>query len=375
MSSSHVISVLPNYNPKCGYNPLKPNNITTPQDLYSVPSTSVSAQQHPGGLGLDNSEHDDGSDLDVELTTSQERGCEHSDAPNETAARARKNLQRDLENKLAEGGQHFLKAFGGIDQKLNDLQNNIVTEIRRHCDEAETQLRLTEEASRSLLDQAESLRHERQEVENRKFIMMLFLDRFILSDNGVEAITPREVPVGSRFFAAMCDTERIHEGCRVLMSGEDGPTRAGLDIMATTSSYLERGYEKIYRLGTFEFRRIGGENQLEVSPVMAETIRRLSQPPELLSEALTFLSDARQSTLLALFLDALTRGGPSGLPWPIELHAHDDQLRGEGSRKAEATVSTHAVWELVQFFGFTKPVFFTDIEVYTLELELFAREA
>lgn len=27
--------------------------------------------------------------------------------------------------------------------------------------------------------------------------------------------------------------------------------------------------------------------------------------------------------MLSLFLDALTRGGPSGLPRPIELHAHD----------------------------------------------------
>lgn len=41
------------------------------------------------------------------------------------------------------------------------------------------------------------------------------------------------------------------------------------------------------------------------------------------SDALTFLSEARQSTLLTQFLDALTRGGPSGLPRPIELHAHD----------------------------------------------------
>ncbi|KIJ16652.1 hypothetical protein PAXINDRAFT_175933 [Paxillus involutus ATCC 200175] len=296
--------------------------LQTLSDLYSVPSTSVSAQQHPRGSGLDNSEDDDWSDLGTELTTSQERVGEHSDAPNETAARARKNLQRDLENKLAEGSQHFLKAFGEVDQKLDDLQK-IVTEIRRHCDEAGTQLRLTEEASRSLLDQAESLRHERQEVENRKSIVMLFLDRFTLSDEEVEAITSREVPVGSRFFVAMYNTERIREGCRVLMSGEDGPTRAGLDIMATTSSYLEQGYEKIYRWCTFEFRRIGRENQLEVSPVMVEAVRRLSQRPELLSEALTFLSDARQSTLLALFLDALTRGGPSGLPRPIELHAHD----------------------------------------------------
>lgn len=38
---------------------------------------------------------------------------------------------------------------------------------------------------------------------------------------------------------------------------------------------------------------------------------------------MTFLSQTRQSTLLSAFIDALTRGGPSGLPRPIELHAHD----------------------------------------------------
>lgn len=41
------------------------------------------------------------------------------------------------------------------------------------------------------------------------------------------------------------------------------------------------------------------------------------------SEALSTLAFTRQSALLHLFTDALTRGGPGGLPRPIELHAHD----------------------------------------------------
>ena len=41
------------------------------------------------------------------------------------------------------------------------------------------------------------------------------------------------------------------------------------------------------------------------------------------SEALSILSEARQATLLSAFVTALTRGGPSGFPRPIELHAHD----------------------------------------------------
>src|ERR1700722_6805184 len=36
--------------------------------------------------------------------------------PGESAARARKNLRRDMENKLAEGSREFLKAFGEVDQ-------------------------------------------------------------------------------------------------------------------------------------------------------------------------------------------------------------------------------------------------------------------
>ena len=42
-----------------------------------------------------------------------------------------------------------------------------------------------------------------------------------------------------------------------------------------------------------------------------------------LSEALNALSDTRQAAVLSSFLDALTRGGPNGLPRPIEIHAHD----------------------------------------------------
>lgn len=40
-------------------------------------------------------------------------------------------------------------------------------------------------------------------------------------------------------------------------------------------------------------------------------------------DALQTLTSTRQSSLLNSFLDALTKGGPNGLPRPIELHAHD----------------------------------------------------
>ncbi|KAJ8590471.1 oligomeric complex COG6 [Rhizopogon salebrosus TDB-379] len=247
---------------------------------------------------------------------------DHREGLNETASRARKNLRRDLENKLAQGSQQFLQAFSEVDQRLDELQTHVAA-MRVACGEAETQLRLSSEASQSLLDRAESLRSEREEVETRKSIVTLFLNRFTLSNEETEAITSRDASVGPRFFEAMNKAERIRNDCRVLMAGEDGPTKAGLDIMVSTSSYLEQGYEKILRWCSFEFRQMGRDVNLEVGFTMRQAISRLSQRPELLSEALAFLTKTRQTALLSAFLDALTRGGPSGLPRPIELHAHD----------------------------------------------------
>ena len=40
-------------------------------------------------------------------------------------------------------------------------------------------------------------------------------------------------------------------------------------------------------------------------------------------EALKVLTEVRQNALMNSFIDALTRGGPGGLPRPIEMHAHD----------------------------------------------------
>ncbi|THH31107.1 hypothetical protein EUX98_g3063 [Antrodiella citrinella] len=270
--------------------------------------------------------------------------------PGETAARARKNLKRDVQTRLAESSRMFLNAFAEVDNQLDTLQEHIDS-MRTRCDEAQNQLAETNESCKSLLDRAGSLREQRQIVTTKQSIVSLFLDRFTLTPEEAEAITSREVPVAKRFFSAMSKAERIREDCRVLMAGEDGPAQAGLDIMTATSSYLEQAYEKIFRWCSFEFRQMGRDAQLDVNPAMREAVRRLQQRPELLNEALTYLSQTRQSTLLSSFTDALTRGGPNGLPRPIELHAHDP-LRYVGDMLAWVHQSIAAEREFLEgLFG------------------------
>ena len=116
----------------------------------------------------------------------------------------------------------------------------------------------------------------------KQSIVALFLSRFTLTDEETEILTSRDVPVGRRFYDTMDKTERIRQDCQVLMAGEDGPTQVGLDIMSSTSSNLEQAYEKIFRWCSFEFRQMGREVQVEVSPTMRKGITRLRQRQELL---------------------------------------------------------------------------------------------
>ena len=139
--------------------------------------------------------------------------------------------------------------------------------------------------------------------------------------------------------------------------------------MASTSSNLEQGYEKLLRYCSNEFRQIGRDSQFEVNHELRESVVRLRKRPELLtlvvflyiltdflitparSEALTFLSETRQATVLSSFITALTRGGPSGYPRPIELHAHDP-LRYVGDMLAWVHQSIAAEREFLEsLFG------------------------
>jgi len=143
--------------------------------------------------------------------------------------------------------------------------------------------------------------------------------------------------------------------------------------MAQTSEEMESGYKKIHRWCQYEFRQFTKETQLEVSPVMNEAIKRLRarqnllkwvhDPPrhasarvadQSLRDALQTLTSTRQASTLTAFLDALTRGGPNGLPRPIELHAHDP-TRYVGDMLAwihQTTASEHEFLEGI--FGVNK---------------------
>nr|KIR44060.1 hypothetical protein I312_06740 [Cryptococcus bacillisporus CA1280] len=240
----------------------------------------------------------------------------------QSAATARKYLKQDIETSLATGSAKFLEAFAEVDQKLNVLRE-YMQEMQVRCDQVQSELDQASSGTKFLLERADVLRSQRASAQLRAHLITLFLSRFVLSNSELAALTSREVTIGQPLFDTLDHLEKIRTDCEVLLGGEEGKTQAGLDIMSVTSEQLESGYTKIHRYCQFEFRQFTRETQLEVSPVMRQAIHRLRDRPALLADAIQTLTSTRQSSILQQFLDALTRGGPGGLPRPIEIHAHD----------------------------------------------------
>ncbi|KAJ1038338.1 hypothetical protein NDA10_001000 [Ustilago hordei] len=260
-------------------------------------------------------------------------------------ARARRDLDKDIRQRQLAATDHILAVLQTVDHGLVRLSQDVAA-MHFSCDAVQDKLCAAEQSSRYLVEHAEGLERQRAAALIQVQVAKLFLDRFTLSEAERASIYSRQVRVGNHLFAAMDKLQRIRSECQILLQGSEslpsssnptsssssaaaatagGGTRAGMDIMSSTSADLEQAYQKLYRWCSFEFRQPVKEG-LEVSPSLRQATRRLkTSRQDLLRSALTTLVQTRSSILANAFMAALTIGAgpPTYLPGPIELHAHD----------------------------------------------------
>ncbi|KAJ1024085.1 hypothetical protein NDA16_002924 [Ustilago loliicola] len=261
-------------------------------------------------------------------------------------ARARRDLDKDIRQRQLAATDDILAVLKTVDDGLVRLSQDVAA-MHTSCDAVQDKLHAAEQSSHYLVEHAEGLERQRAAALTQVEVAKLFLNRFALSEAEQTSIYSREVRVGNDLFAAMDKLQRIRSECQILLQGSEsipsstnpssssssaaaaamagGGTRAGMDIMSSTSSDLEQAYQKLYKWCSFEFRQPVKEG-LEVSPSLREATRRLkTSRQDLLRSALTMLVQTRSSILANAFMAALTMGAgpPTYLPGPIELHAHD----------------------------------------------------
>ena len=91
--------------------------LKTVSELYGPSSAAhpISRKSLKPNAGSD-SDEDEEQDTNATQNAFADTFLGSANVPGDTAARARKHLRRDVENKLTEASHKFLKAFGEVDQ-------------------------------------------------------------------------------------------------------------------------------------------------------------------------------------------------------------------------------------------------------------------
>lgn len=99
--------------------------LKTVSELYGPSSAAHPIPRKPIKPSADSdSDEDEEQDTNPTQNAFADTFLGSANTPGDTAARARKHLRRDVENKLTEASHKFLKAFGEVDQvRFVDLRS------------------------------------------------------------------------------------------------------------------------------------------------------------------------------------------------------------------------------------------------------------
>eukprot|EP00047_Mylnosiga_fluctuans_P019083 m.78466 g.78466 ORF g.78466 m.78466 type:complete len:660 (+) comp7966_c0_seq2:23-2002(+) len=233
--------------------------------------------------------------------------------------RARANLRGDLERRSLIVNEEFLAALEGVHKKLETVHGDI-QDLSKCCADMSSRLQAARADTKQLIQKTTSLEQESNTVNIQRDVLGLFMDRFVLRDEEKKALLPSARELSEEFFAAFARAKTIHEDCKVLL--RTSHQRAGLSIMEAMAALQESAYERLYRWTQTACRGLNSEMP-EHPALLCRAFGMLRDRPVLLQYCMKDLADARRNVASRAFIDALTRGGPGGVPKPIELFSHD----------------------------------------------------
>lgn len=231
---------------------------------------------------------------------------------------ARRNLRSTIDKRALSINHHFLLASQIAQQALDRLEEE-VNVLADCCHKVAKSLSSCNATTGDIINTTERLKQELEITTQRQDIASCFLRDYQLSTEEINAL--REEELNDNFFNALTHVQKIHANCKVLLRTHH--QRAGLELMDMMAVYQEGAYERLCRWVQTECRRLGDTDNSEVSDLLKTAVRCLKERPVLFKYCAEEVANMRHNTLFRRFISALTRGGPGGMPRPIEVHAHD----------------------------------------------------
>ncbi|PHT93179.1 hypothetical protein T459_01061 [Capsicum annuum] len=236
----------------------------------------------------------------------------------ENTPHSRRNLRSTIEKRSLSINEEFLLSSAAAQKALDRVEKE-VNEIVECCDKIALALSSCNATTADIISTTERLKQEFEVTTQRQEIVSCFLRDYQLSPEEINAL--REEDLDENFFKALAHVQEIHANCKVLLRTHH--QRAGLELMDMMATYQEGAYERLCRWVQTECRRLGDVDNPEVGELLRTAVRCLKERPVLFKYCAEEVANMRHNALFRRFISALTRGGPGGLPRPIEVHAHD----------------------------------------------------
>lgn len=233
---------------------------------------------------------------------------------------ARRNLSPTLSSRAVQSTQALLAAFSDAQKHLDNV-HHCITQMQEDVNSLTDRLSAARTGATTVLAQTTQLRAKLSDSEHRAAVSSAFLSHFVLRGDYARALDSDTVD--QTFIAALHKLETVHQDSRALLRSRN--QRAGLEALEFAATKREEAYEKVFRFvqaqcGTLD---VDAEENEQDAALLREAIRALRARPMLLRYCAEEVGSARRASLVARFVNALTKGGPGGMPRPIELHAHD----------------------------------------------------
>ncbi|MQM20292.1 hypothetical protein Taro_053310, partial [Colocasia esculenta] len=231
---------------------------------------------------------------------------------------ARRALKSTIERRALALNHDFLLASLPAQQALDTVEEE-VNALAECCDLIAKALSSCSESTGDIISTTERLKQELDITTQRQEIVSCFLRDYQLSSEEVSAL--RDEELNENFFKALAHVQEIHSNCKILLQTHH--QRAGLELMDMMAVYQEGAYERLCRWVQAECKKLGDSDNPEVNELLRTAVRCLKERPVLFKYCAEEVANMRHHALFRRFISALTRGGPGGMPRPIEVHAHD----------------------------------------------------
>ncbi|KAJ1733926.1 Golgi transport complex subunit 6 [Coemansia sp. Benny D160-2] len=255
----------------------------------------------------------------------------YADSPRPLADLARhRDLRADMQAAGAQMDREFARSLADVDSVFGDLECAVgaldrgCAALREHVNEA---LRCTAAAA----DHAALLADERRELAARHALASGFVERFARvarvdkEEEEEENTTPdrnSDIDASAALVSELDALARQRNECQPLMAVAAQP--AVRSLLDDVSAREDAAYAALLRWALREIHTLARDSP-EPSARLRIALARLAPRTALFQSAIDEIASVRRDAVARSFVSALVRGGPGGVPRPIEAHAGDPQ--------------------------------------------------